>query len=201
VGAGQQKKHTFYKTDWLGVPALKCPMDLWVYQEILFRSRPEVIVETGVKHGGSALYLASVCDLIGEGRIVSVDITLTNLAPSVRKHPRIELLEGSSTATEIYQTIEARCKNRRTMVILDSDHTAQHVQEELRLYAPLVTPGCYLICEDTNINGHPVFPSFGPGPYEAVQEFLSANRNWQVDKECEKLLVTFNPSGYLKRVE
>ena len=86
------------------------------------------------------------------------------------------------------------------MVILDSDHSEQHVSEELRLYAPLVTPGCYLICEDTNINGHPVFRDFGAGPFEAAGKFLAENKGWRVDSHCERLLVTFNPSGYLLRL-
>jgi cephalosporin hydroxylase len=191
----------FDKIDWLGVTTLKCPLDLWVYQELLFRTMPEYIVETGTKHGGSALYLASICDLIGTGTIISVDTSLQTVAARVRTHPRIELLEGSSTSSDIYEIIRSRCNNRRTMVVLDSDHRAEHVREELRLYAPLVTTGCYLICEDTNINGHPAYPTFGPGPYEAVQEFLAMNRNWKVDKNCEKLMITFNPSGYLLREE
>ena len=85
------------------------------------------------------------------------------------------------------------------MVILDSDHSEKHVSEELRLYSPLVTPGCYLICEDSNLNGHPVVRFSGPGPYEAIAKFLQQNKNWRSDTNCERLLITFNPTGYLLR--
>ena len=85
------------------------------------------------------------------------------------------------------------------MVVLDSDHTRDHVAEELRLYAPLVTSGCYLVVEDTNVNGNPVLPEFGPGPQEAVAEFLAQTDDFEVDHEREKLMLTFNPNGYLRR--
>ena len=85
------------------------------------------------------------------------------------------------------------------MVILDSDHSRDHVLRELELYAPLVTPGCYVVVEDTNVNGHPVVPRFGPGPMEAVQEYLATTDAFEVDRSREKLLLTFNPSGYLRR--
>ncbi len=85
------------------------------------------------------------------------------------------------------------------MVILDSDHSRDHVLRELELYSPLVTPGCYLVVEDTNVNGHPVSPEFGPGPMEAVEAFLETTNDFEVDRSREKLLLTFNPSGYLRR--
>jgi cephalosporin hydroxylase len=192
-------RQLFKQVKWLGVSALKAPTDLWVYQEIIFKTRPDLIVEIGVKAGGSTLYLASVLDLLGAGRILACDLTLQGVHESVRRHGRIELIEGDSVSREVYEAVRSRCAGLRTMVILDSDHHASHVLEELRLYAPLVTPGCYLICEDTNINGHPVRGKFGPGPYEAVQEFLQQHPEWRVDKGKEKLLVTFNPSGYLFR--
>lgn len=193
------RRRPFRQVEWLGVPTLKCPMDLWIYQEILQRTRPEVIVETGVKYGGSSLYLASMCDLLGFGEVIACDVTHELVREEVRRHPRITLLEGSSVAPEIHGAIRTRCEGVRTMVVLDSDHRAAHVGEELRLYAPLVSLGCYLVCEDTCVNGHPVSRSFGPGPYEAVQEFLRENREFRVDAACEKLMVTFNPSGYLVR--
>lgn len=185
--------------DWFGVTVQKCPMDLCVYQEILCRTRPDVIVETGVYYGGSTFFLAHLCDLLGHGTILACDITLERLDPRVRAHPRVELLEGSSIDPAIVERIQKRCRRLKTMVILDSDHRKEHVLEELKHYAPLVTRGCYLICEDTNINGHPVDPSFGPGPYEAVRQFLSTDQGFVVDRECERFLLTFNPGGYLRR--
>jgi len=197
---GADGKYLFETTSWLGVPALKCPLDLWIYQEILHETRPEIIIETGVWCGGSSLFLASICDLIGTGSILACDITLERVAERTRQHPRVRLIEGSSTDPQIAALITEACQHKRTMVILDSDHSKSHVLQELELYAPLVSEGCYLICEDTDVNGHPVCSGFGPGPYEAVTEFLQDNSAWRVDEHCERLLLTFNPGGFLLRV-
>lgn len=197
---GRHSTPLYQTTNWLGVPAYKCPADLFVYQEIITATAPEVIIETGVNFGGSTLYLANLCDLRGAGEVVAVDITLEKVREEVRNHPRVTLLEGSSTSPEIAARIADRCSGRRTMVLLDSDHSAPHVLEEMRLYGPLVTPGCYMIVEDTNVNGHPVFADFGPGPMEAVQQFLAETGGWEIDRHAERLLVTFNPSGYLRKI-
>lgn len=189
----------FSTMTWFGVDILKCPQDLFVYQEILTRTRPDVIVECGVRFGGSSLYLAHLCDLLGHGEVLGVDITLANVHERTRAHPRVRLTEGSSTDPVVARGIAERCAGKRTMVILDSDHTEAHVTKELGLYAGLVSPGCYLVVEDTNVNGHPAFPDHGPGPYEAVQRFLRKNGQFRVDRDCERLLLTFNPSGYLVR--
>jgi cephalosporin hydroxylase len=182
---------------WLGTDALKCPLDLWVYQEILHELRPDLVIETGTNRGGSALFLASVMDLIGSGEVVSIDIAELPGRPS---HPRIGYLRGSSTSPGIVEQVRSRAaRARKVMVILDSDHRAAHVREELRLYAPMVTPGQYLIVEDTNLNGHPVFPGFGPGPMEAVQEFLRQEGTFVPDRSRERFLFSFNPGGYLRR--
>jgi cephalosporin hydroxylase len=182
---------------WFGFPALKCPFDLWVYQEILHEIRPDLVLETGTARGGSALFLASVLDLLGSGAVVSIDIVRR---PEWPTHPRITYLTGSSTSAPIVDAVRARvAAATRVMVILDSDHLKDHVLEELRLYAPFVTKESYLIVEDTNINGRPVFPGFGPGPGEAVEEFISANSAFEVDRSRERFFVTFNPGGYLRR--
>jgi cephalosporin hydroxylase len=181
------------------VPAQKCPLDLWTYQEIIYETRPDIIVECGTANGGGALFLASICDLVRNGRVITVDTKESNVRP---RHERITYLTGSTvdeeTVGRIRRTITGADK---VMVILDSDHTKNHVRKELRLYSDLVTVGNYLIVEDTNINGHPVLKSFGPGPMEAVQEFLAENEDFIIDKSREKFFMTFNPEGYLKRVK
>jgi cephalosporin hydroxylase len=197
---GLQGAPLYEKTTWLGVQCLKCPLDTWIFQEIIYRTKPDVIVETGVHQGGSLLFLASILDILGSGRVIGCDITLEHVSPRVRAHPRVTLIEGSSTSPEVLAFVTDQCRNARVMVTLDSCHTAEHVYAELVAYGQLVTPGCYMICEDTNVNGHPVFPSHGPGPYEAVDRFLREHRkDWEVDRSCEKLLLTYNPSGYLLR--
>jgi cephalosporin hydroxylase len=196
---GPEDRHLYETTKWLGVPVQKCPLDLWMYQEILYETRPDVVIESGVYCGGSTLYLASMLDLLGAGQVVSVDITLGPVDPKVRQHPRVQLVEGNSIDPAIVAEVAGRCRSQRTMVILDSDHAESHVLAELDAYGPLVAPGCYLVVEDTNINGHPVLPDFGPGPYEAVRRFLTKSPGWTVDRHRERLLVTFNPSGYLRR--
>ncbi len=194
--------HTWSKTSWMGVPLLKLPLDLWRYQDVLWESKPDLIIETGTNKGGSALYLAQLCDLMGNGRIVTVDIA----APpqGVPSHPRIKYVIGSSTDKDIFSTIRAEVRPpERVMVILDSDHARDHVRGELALYAPLVTPGCYLVVEDTNVNGHPIYRSHGPGPMEALDEFwgTAMGKCFRIDSELEaKYEITFYPKGWLKRL-
>lgn len=188
----------YMDTPWLGVNAQKCPMDLWTYQEILFSKRPDLVIETGTYGGGSALFLASICDLIGNGRVISVDISPQSPLP---EHPRISYMSGrSSTDKGVIEEVRRAADNSaRVMVILDSDHSRDHVIAELELYSPLVTVGQYLVVEDTNINGHPVLADFGPGPMEAVAAWLPTVRGWVHDTRPERFMVTFNPSGYLLR--
>jgi cephalosporin hydroxylase len=182
----------------LGTPTAKCPLDLWVYQEILCETKPDVIIETGTAHGGSALYLSSVCDLLDCGRIITIDVIEQAARP---EHHRITYLNGSSTAAGIVQEVKSLIKSDdRVMVILDSDHSEEHVFRELEIYSKLVTAGCYLIVEDTNINGHPVFRLHGPGPMEAVEKFMDRQAEFAFDREREKHLMTFNPKGYLRRI-
>jgi len=188
---------TWMKTSWLGVPLAKCPLDLWVYQELLRAIRPQLVIETGTAFGGSALFLANMFDLIGGGEVISIDLRST---PHLPKHPRITYFSGSSTSPEIVQQIRERAAGKSAiMVILDSDHRRDHVLAELRIYGPLVTPGSYMIVEDTNVNGRPVLPGFGPGPAEAIDEFLRDNSDFAIDGSCEKFLMTFSPGGFLKK--
>jgi cephalosporin hydroxylase len=188
---------TWADTRWFGVATLKCPLDLWIYQELLYELRPDLIVETGTAFGGSALYFASLLDLLGNGRVLTIDL---QPQPDRPEHPRIEYVNGSSVAPETLAHVrEAAVGAGTVLVVLDSDHRKEHVLEELRLYAPLVTPGSYLVVEDTILNGHPVSPEFGPGPMEATEEFLRGNPDFTSDRRREKLYLTFNPKGYLRR--
>jgi cephalosporin hydroxylase len=113
---------------------------------------------------------------------------------------KVDFVLGSSTAPDVVAEVARRVGAGRTMVLLDSDHRMAHVLAELRAYADLVSPGSYLIVQDTNVNGHPVLPGFGPGPMEAVREFLATDDRFEVDRDQERLLFTMHPGGYLKRV-
>jgi cephalosporin hydroxylase len=195
---------TWANTRWLGVQTLKCPLDLWVYQEIIYETRPDVIIECGTAMGGSAHFFACLCDVMGyregpgSGRVITIDKEERADRPH---HPRITYLTGSTLAPEIVETVRQSVRDEdRVMVVLDSDHTKDHVLAELRIYGPLVTLGNYLIVEDTNLNGHPVEREFGPGPMEAVEEFLASQDGFAVDSSREKFLLTFNPGGFLERV-
>lgn len=184
---------------WMGVPVLKCPFDLWIYQEIIYALEPDKIIESGTYHGGSALYLASICDQVKNGVVVSIDLQGYERRPV---HPRIIYLQGSSTDRSTIERLKELVEPLdRVLVLLDSNHEKAHVLEEIRLYSQFVTRGSYLVVEDTNINGHPVYRDFGPGPMEAIQEFLCQSDQFVIDKTWEKFALTFNPNGYLKRVK
>jgi len=189
--------YTWSNTHWLGARVLKNPLDLWVLQEIVHETRPDVVIEAGTYHGGAALYFAHLFDLLGRGRVITIDI---KDYPERARHRRIEFLLGSSTDLAIVARVRSRISRKaKVMVTLDSDHRKVHVSEELRLYSPLVTKGQYLVVEDTNINGHPVMPGFGPGPMEAVEEFLREHPEFASDHMREKHILTHNPRGYLQR--
>lgn len=181
---------------WLGARALKCPLDLWTYQEILTETRPDLIIETGTHAGGSGLFLASICELLGNGRVISID---TVAQPDRPSHPRLTYVAASSTSPDTVTRVTREAAVGRVMVILDSDHSRDHVLAELDVFADLVTPGCYLVVEDTVVNGHPFCPDFGPGPWEAVDLFLARRGDYAVDRDRERFLMTLNPRGYLRR--
>lgn len=196
---------TWKATSWMGVPVRKLPMDLWLYQEIVADLRPDVIVECGTAFGGSALYLAHLCDLVGNGVVVTIDIDEWDVeVPGYAGRPvhdRITYVTGSSVDPDVVAGVEERLAEGATvMVILDSDHRRDHVLAELQAYAPMVSPGSFLVVEDTMLNGHPVHRDFGPGPMEAVDAFLAEDRRFAVEPLHEKFLVSFNPRGYLRRL-
>jgi cephalosporin hydroxylase len=188
-------------TNWFGVHCVKSPLDLWIYQEILHETRPDLVIETGTWQGGSAFFLASLLDLIQSGRVLSID--LEPRADEYPAHPRISYRGGrSSVDPELLEEVRDEAHaSERVMVVLDSDHRKEHVLAELDAYAPLVTLDCYLVCEDTAINGHPIFAAHGAGPAEALTEWLPKHRGqWQVDRRREKFLMTFNPGGFLRKI-
>jgi cephalosporin hydroxylase len=199
---------TWLNTRWMGVETQKYPTDLFIYQEIIHETRPTLILETGTNRGGSALFMAQLGELLagssgssgGGIDIISIDITNAQRAATLPKHPRITYLSGSSVNSPAFEKLRTMVKpDARVMVVLDSDHSAQHVAAELDAYAPMVSPGCYLIVEDTNVNGHPVYPQHGPGPWEALDRFLPAHPEFQIDHSRERFMLTANPRGYLRR--
>jgi len=198
-GAGVWKS-----TSWLGVRTLKSVSDMWNYQEILADLRPRLVVEFGTAYGGSALFFASVLDGLGvDYQVLTVDTLRSRIDDRTIDHPRIEVLTASSTAAETAARI-AELKDLfpgPIFAILDSDHSAAHVAEELASITPLLSPRDYLVVEDSNINGHPVLPDYGPGPYEAIEEFLAAHPGaYQRDESREaKFGFTFAPGGFLIR--
>jgi cephalosporin hydroxylase len=178
---------------------MKCPLDLWIYQEILYELKPDIVIETGTNEGGGAGFLASIMDSIGKGKVIAVDIEELENRPV---HERISYLKGSSTADEITQKISKMIEGSQVvLVILDSDHNMHHVLKEMNIYCDFVTPDSYMIVEDSNINGHPIMPNWGDGPFEAIQEFLNKSDSFEIDKDREKYYMTFNPNGYLRKIK
>lgn len=187
---------TWHTTRWRGTKIIKCPMDLFIYQEIIHRVKPGAIIETGTCFGGSALFLGDMCEIMGKGRVMTIDVRKPRRPI---KHNRVKTYTGSSTDPKTMVHVKAFLKKNPgpVLVILDSDHRMNHVLKEIALYGPLVTPGSYLIVEDTNLN-QDVRKDHGPGPHEAVEAFLPTQTRFERDATCERLHATFNPGGYLK---
>lgn len=185
-----------------GVRILKLPLDMWNYQEILFEKNIHWVVETGTRHGGSALFFA---DLLAagkcEGFVASIDVTHDALSPLAAAHPKVRLVLGDSASESIKQQVMGTIpgeRKGRLLLILDSDHAAAHVLRELTTWVPVLRRGDYLIVEDTIVNGHPVRPGFGPGPMEAVDAFVARNPGrLHADRAREmKFECTFASRGY-----
>ena len=194
-----------WRLTWLGVPTLQNPDDVWIIQEIISEVKPDLIIETGTARGGSAAIWAMVQrEVNADGRVMSIDIQdvveRKKLTPSLLA--RIDFIVGSSIDSDVILAVKEKAHGKRVLVLLDSGHDRAHVLRELTLYSPLVCIGSYVIVQDTIINGHPVvnLEHQGPGPMEAVEEFLANNSNFQVDTSREKLMFTMHPKGYLKRL-
>ena len=199
-----------YNWSWLGRPAIQFPQDLMALQEIIWRTRPEVIVETGIAHGGSLVFSASMLALLGGEREaigIDIDVRAHNRA-AIEAHPlapHITMIEGSSVDETIAERVRERVAGRTAMVVLDSNHTADHVARELALYAPLVRAGFFLVVMDTVVEYQDaasiVDRPWGPGnnPMTAVDAFLAREPRFAIDEEYDaKLLFTVAPRGYLR---
>jgi cephalosporin hydroxylase len=202
-----------YNFDWLGLPIIQYPQDVMAIQEIVWRTKPDLIIETGIARGGSLILYASLLKLIGnDGRVIGVDIDIRpHNRQAIEEHPladAIHLIQGSSIDEATVAAVRDQVKDaRRIMVVLDSMHTADHVLRELELYSPFVTQGCYLMVFDTVIEFMPeesvADRPWGKGnsPYNAVQQFLQTNSRFRVDRNMDaKLQVSVAPSGYLECV-
>jgi cephalosporin hydroxylase len=203
-----------YNFTWMGRPIIQLPQDILAMQEIAWQVRPQLIIETGIAHGGSLIFHASILELIGgAGRVLGIDVDIrAHNRAAIEAHPmfkRIDMIQGSSTAPEIVARVRALAEGKKpVLVVLDSNHTHEHVLRELELYSPLVTRSSYLVVCDTVVEDMApeliVNRPWGKGnnPRTAVREFLCRNDRFEVDETYDnKLLITANPGGYLKCVK
>jgi len=214
-----------YHFEWLGRPIIQYPQDMIAIQEIIWSTKPDLIIETGIAHGGSLILSASLLALMDladskisstkksdKRRVIGIDIDIRqHNMEALQQHflfDRIELYEGSSTDIEVLNQVRSAIESsKRVMVILDSNHTEQHVYAELLAYSKFVTRGCYMVVLDTIVQFlKPENPSnrpWGPNnnPYSALRRFLEVDRDFVIDEKIHnKLLISVAPSGYLKRV-
>ena len=198
-----------YEPTWLGIPIIQMPSDIVLMQELIWRLRPDFIVECGLAHGGSAMLYASICELAGKGVVIGVDVEVRQYnRVALRSHPlahRLEVIEATSTDTSTASRLAQRVANaQRVMVVLDSNHTRVHVARELELYAPLVTPGSYLVVMDGAQAHVWDIPRGKPEwrddhPLAAIHEFLASQSEFEIDPYYERFHVTSCPDGFLRR--
>lgn len=203
-----------YNFDWMGRPIIQYPQDIVAMQEIIWKVKPDLIIETGIAHGGSLVFYASMFEMMGiDGRVIGIDIDIRkHNREAIEKHPmykRIDMVEGSSTDAKILKKVCQLAEGRKkALVCLDSLHTHDHVLKELEMYSPFVRKGSYLVVFDTVIEDLPrgFFADKpwdkGNNPKTAVSEFLKKSKRFEIDKEIEnKLLITVAPEGYLKCIK
>jgi cephalosporin hydroxylase len=183
----------------MGVEARKMVLDAWVYQDIIYETRPDVVIEIGNKFGGSTLYLAHLLDIVGNGQVIGVDIDHSVFQP---RHPRIQLVTGDSSAHETLHRVQEIVGGRNALVIHDGDHNTEHVLADLRAYSQFVALGGYFVVEDTVSDVFRAGDGLGNinGPMHAVRQFLREDTRFEADIDREYFIVTYNPRGYLKRV-
>jgi cephalosporin hydroxylase len=203
-----------YNFSWMGRPIIQYPQDMVVMQELIWEIKPDLIIETGIAHGGSLIYYASILELIGHGRVLGIDIDIReHNRKEIEKHPmfkRIDMIQGSSISPETAEQVRQIAKGKeRIIVCLDSNHTHEHVLEELKIYSPLVSYGSYIIVFDTIVEDLPegYFSQKRPwgianNPKTAVKEFLEYNDQFSIDHAIDnKVLISVAPEGYLKRIK
>lgn len=198
-----------YEPTWLGIPIIQVPTDIVAMQELLWRLRPDWIVECGVAHGGSAVLYASICEMLGKGKVLGIDVEIRKYnRAAVEAHPlshRIELVEGSSVDTNVFDYARRRVAGASgVLVILDSNHSTQHVLKEMKLYQQLVTPGGYLVVMDGAQADVSDIPRGRPEwktdhPVEAIERFLAANPEFEEDTHYTRMHITSCPHGFLRK--
>ncbi len=189
---------------WMGVTMIKNPLDAWILHEIIYEVKPEMVIEIGSLTGGTTLFLANLLDLIGNGQVISIDLNRERYVP---KHKRIIAITGDSHAQPTFEKTSELCEGKTVLVIHDADHHKRAVLEDLRAYSKLVTVGSYFVVEDG------ILDLFAPnsligrsgaveeGPLSAIEEFLLNNPHFQTDRRWERYIITYNPRGYLRRIQ
>lgn len=203
------KNKLTYEIDWLGVPIIQTPEDMILMQELIFKIKPDVLIETGIAHGGSLIYYASLLELLGKGKVMGIDIEIRKHNRKViEMHPlfkRIKLIEGNSISVQTIEKVRKNVpKNSKVIVCLDSSHFKDHVLRELEIYQEFVGPGGYIVVFDTTTSklaksGICEKEYINNSPKEAIDEFLKTNGGFEVDEEYNKLFVSYSPNGYLRR--
>lgn len=199
-----------YDVTWMGIPIIQFPEDICMMQELIWKIRPDVIVECGVAHGGSLVFYASLMELFGQGRIIGVDVEIRQhnrlaITNHVMSH-RIELIEGSSIAQETVELVRKKVQYaRKVMVVLDSNHSTAHVAKELELYSDMVSPGSYLVAMDgaqAYVWDIPIGKSEwkNDNPLIAIEDFIRKDDRFVIDEHYDRLKVTSNPKGFLRRL-
>lgn len=196
-------KAFLHSIDWMGIPTRKMLTDIWVYQELIFETRPDLIIEIGSFYGGSTLFLAQMQELLGHGEVLSIDVSHDYFKA---EHPRIRKITGDCSAPAVLQQAKDMAAGNKVMVIHDGDHTAQAVARDLRLYADLVSPGLYLVIEDGAVDllnpSHSKLGNAYPdgGPLKAAREvFVEMGDKFEIDMRRERFILTTNPQGYWRR--
>ena len=208
----ESARHKYtYHYSWMGRPIIQLPQDMLAMQELIWRLKPDLVIECGIAHGGSIIYYASLLELQGHGEVLGIDRDIRpHNREAIEAHPmsqRIRMIEGSSIDLATVEQVRAIAAGKKVIVVLDSNHTHDHVLEELRLYSPLVSADSYCVVMDTIVEDMPAdaFPDrpwgHGDNPKTAVWAFLKENDSFEIDYEMQnKLLITVAPDGYLRRV-